>query len=246
MPWRRRNQQDPRHAKPCRIGSEIPCCRDEGVQERATQERHDEVDARKRHRCEHEQHRALLMGCKSPREPKLPPPATRLPAQTAAAACAGCHGVGWCERKSRRLQALPDRMQRISRTRCKAYKQGARSDETMKGLAASLDDSAVKNVAAFYAGQEPKQPNVRKPLTAEEWAQRCDRCHGVNGNSTDPRLPALAAQRAGLSGKGFAGLSDRRAQEPSDGGNVRRADGSGYQPTLRPTMRARRRVGWYL
>jgi cytochrome c553 len=25
--------------------------------------------------------------------------------------------------------------------------------------------------------------------------QRCDRCHGINGNSTDPRLPALAAQR---------------------------------------------------
>jgi cytochrome c553 len=36
---------------------------------------------------------------------------------------------------------------------------------------------------------------VRKPLTAEEWAQRCDRCHGVNGNSIDPRLPALAGQR---------------------------------------------------
>jgi cytochrome c553 len=28
-----------------------------------------------------------------------------------------------------------------------------------------------------------------------EWVQRCDRCHGVNGNSTDPRMPALAAQR---------------------------------------------------
>ena len=27
-------------------------------------------------------------------------------------------------------------------------------------------------------------------------AQRCDRCHGVNGNSTDPRAPALASQRA--------------------------------------------------
>ena len=26
--------------------------------------------------------------------------------------------------------------------------------------------------------------------------ERCDRCHGVNGNSTDPRVPALAAQRA--------------------------------------------------
>jgi cytochrome c553 len=28
-----------------------------------------------------------------------------------------------------------------------------------------------------------------------EWTERCDRCHGVNGNSTDPLVPALAAQR---------------------------------------------------
>ncbi len=32
-------------------------------------------------------------------------------------------------------------------------------------------------------------------MTVEELAQRCDRCHGVGGNSTDPRSPALAAQR---------------------------------------------------
>ena len=38
---------------------------------------------------------------------------------------------------------------------------------------------------------------MRKPLSAPEWAERCDRCHGVNGNSTDPRIPALAAQREG-------------------------------------------------
>ena len=80
-------------------------------------------------------------------------------------------------------------------TALRDYKQGTRSDETMKGLVASLDDDAVKNLSAYYAAQEPKQPNVRKPLTTDEWAQRCDRCHGVNGNSTDPRLPALAAQR---------------------------------------------------
>jgi cytochrome c553 len=30
----------------------------------------------------------------------------------------------------------------------------------------------------------------------EQWTQRCDRCHGINGNSTDPRIPALAGQRA--------------------------------------------------
>ena len=50
-------------------------------------------------------------------------------------------------------------------------------------------------MAAFYAAQQPQPPNVRKPLTTAEWVQKCDRCHGVNGNSTDPRSPALAAQR---------------------------------------------------
>lgn len=34
------------------------------------------------------------------------------------------------------------------------------------------------------------------PLKATEWAARCDKCHGPNGNSADPRMPALAAQRA--------------------------------------------------
>ena len=66
----------------------------------------------------------------------------------------------------------------------------------MKGMAAALDDKAMKNLAAYYAAQTPKAPNVRKPLTTEEWTQRCDRCHGVNGNSTDPRFPMLASQRA--------------------------------------------------
>ena len=76
-----------------------------------------------------------------------------------------------------------------------AYKNGSRADETMKGMVAALDDNAMKNLAAYYAAQEPKAPNVRKPLTTEEWTQRCDRCHGLNGNSTDPRLPMLASQR---------------------------------------------------
>jgi cytochrome c553 len=71
----------------------------------------------------------------------------------------------------------------------------ARSDDTMKGIASGLGAGAVRNMAAYYAGLEPQLPNVRKPATTEEWAQKCDRCHGINGNSADPRLPALAGQR---------------------------------------------------
>ena len=37
---------------------------------------------------------------------------------------------------------------------------------------------------------------MRRPLTTAEITQRCNRCHGVDGNSTDPRTPALASQRA--------------------------------------------------
>ena len=37
---------------------------------------------------------------------------------------------------------------------------------------------------------------MRKPLALGEWVERCDRCHGVNGNSTDPTIPVIASQRA--------------------------------------------------
>jgi len=77
----------------------------------------------------------------------------------------------------------------------RAYKDGLRSDATMKGPATSVDETTAKNLAAYYASQTPQAPKVGKPLSVAEWAERCDRCHGVNGNSTDPRSPALAAQR---------------------------------------------------
>lgn len=137
---------------------------------------------------------ALYFGLQKPARAQTPAAGDKAAGETASAGCAGCHGSDGVS-GTPTTPSLAGQDATYIVNALQGYKQGTRSDETMKGLAASLDDSAVKNVAAFYAGQEPKQPNVRKPLTAEEWAQRCDRCHGVNGNSTDPRLPALAAQR---------------------------------------------------
>jgi cytochrome c553 len=64
----------------------------------------------------------------------------------------------------------------------------------MKALATVLDEAAIKNLAAYYASQQPQAPNVPKPLTTSQWAERCNRCHGVNGNSTDPLIPSLTGQ----------------------------------------------------
>ena len=137
---------------------------------------------------------ALYFALQKPARAQTPAAGDKAAGETAAAGCAGCHGADGVS-ATPTTPSLAGQDATYIASALQGYKQGARSDETMKGLAASLDDSAVKNVAAFFAGLEPKQPNVRKPLTAEEWAQRCDRCHGINGNSVDPRLPALAAQR---------------------------------------------------
>jgi cytochrome c553 len=137
---------------------------------------------------------ALYYALQKPARAQTPAAGDKAAGATAAAACAGCHGADGVSGNPATPSLAGQDAQYVA-SALQAYKQGTRSDETMKGLAASLDDSAVKNLAAFYASQEPKPPSVRKPLTAEEWAQRCDRCHGVNGNSADPRLPALAAQR---------------------------------------------------
>jgi len=137
---------------------------------------------------------AFYYALQKPGVPQTPAAGDPAAGKSASAACAGCHGdKGVSANPAIPSLAAQDAL--YVATALRSYKDGARSDETMKGIAAGLDEPAVKNLAAFYVGQQPQPTNVRKPLSTAEWAQRCDRCHGVNGNSTDPRLPALAAQR---------------------------------------------------
>jgi cytochrome c553 len=138
---------------------------------------------------------ALYYGLQKPARSSAPAAGDKPAGAAAAAGCAGCHGPDGVSANPA-FPSLAGQDATYLASALDAYKQGTRKDETMKGLVAALDDATVKNLATFFASQEPKQPDVRKPLSAEEWAQRCDRCHGVNGNSVDPRLPALAAQRA--------------------------------------------------
>jgi cytochrome c553 len=138
---------------------------------------------------------ALYYALQKPGRAQAPAVGDSTAGKAAAAACAGCHGDKGVSGNPA-IPSLAGQDGQYLAAALRAYKEGTRSDETMKGLAASLDEAAAKNVAAFYASQQPQPTNVRKPLTTAEWVHRCDRCHGVDGNSTDPRLPALAAQRA--------------------------------------------------
>ena len=138
---------------------------------------------------------ALFYALQKPDKSKTAAEGDAASGRKAAAACGGCHGEtgvsaipGTPSLAGQDAQYLAAAMQ--------AYRDGSRKDETMKGPAAALDERAIKDVAAFYAAQAPQAPEVRRPLTLAEWTDRCDRCHGANGNSIEPLIPALAGQRA--------------------------------------------------
>jgi len=137
---------------------------------------------------------ALHYALQRPARAQTPAPGDPASGKAAAAACAGCHGDQGVSGNPANPSLAGQDAQYLA-VALRAYKAGTRNEQTMKALAASLDDGTIRDLAAYYATQQPQPTKVRKPLTTAEWAQRCDRCHGVNGNSTDPRAPALAAQR---------------------------------------------------
>jgi len=151
---------------------------------------------------------ALFYALQTPTAAKTRVSGDKAAGKEAAANCAGCHGDEGVS-GSPATPSLAGQDAQYVVTALQAYKGGSRSDATMKAMVGSLDDNAMTNLAAYYASLEPKAPNVRKPLTTEEWTLRCDRCHGVNGNSTDPRLPMLAGQRADYLLKALKGYRAR-------------------------------------
>jgi len=111
-----------------------------------------------------------------------------------AAACTACHGEGGNSVKAD-IPALAGQDPRYLESAIKAYKAGMRKSGAMESPVAALSDTDIANLAAYFAAQTPKGAAIPKRLSAEQWAARCDRCHGVDGNSVQLTVPALAGQR---------------------------------------------------
>jgi cytochrome c553 len=138
---------------------------------------------------------ALYYALQKAERAQTPSPGDQAKGKTAGAPCAGCHGAQSANATTVNPNLAGQDAEYLAAA-TRAYKDGTRSDETMKSLVAALSEDTIRDISAYYANQQSPQPNVRRPLSTEEWAQRCDRCHGVNGNSTNPRYPALAGQHA--------------------------------------------------
>jgi len=115
--------------------------------------------------------------------------------KAAAKACEGCHGAdGNSADPATPSVAGQDALYLVKAI--DEYKSGARKHDLMTSVVGVLDESEIANLAAFYTAQAPTATEVAKPLTAAEWAERCDRCHGPDGYSKDPSIPRLAGQHA--------------------------------------------------
>ena len=107
--------------------------------------------------------------------------------------CAKCHGQDGnsTDPKLPRLSGLDAQYLEAA---VNAYKDGTRTHDIMRSQVSTLGEQDVKDLAAFYASKEPEALPVRKLLTVAEWTEKCSRCHGASGNSTDTRFPVLAGQ----------------------------------------------------
>lgn len=109
--------------------------------------------------------------------------------------CGNCHGADG-NPSGNDMPTLAGQDARYFIKAMEEYKEGKRGHEKMFDAVDELSDEDIQNLATYYAHQDPIRRNVRTPLTTTQWIARCERCHGIDGNSTDPRFPMLAGQDA--------------------------------------------------
>lgn len=136
-------------------------------------------------------------------------------------ACARCHGLAGGPR-SRLVPVLHGQRQEMLEVALRAYRSRERDSGIMQVASAELDDKAIRDLAALYAGL-PAPPAAERPAEGGPAAERgavlaaqgdpgrqipaCLGCHGDAGLPSYPRLAGqpprylegqLAAWRAGL------------------------------------------------
>ena len=105
--------------------------------------------------------------------------------------CESCHGVdGNASNPSMPTLAGQDAKYFLKAMR--HYKDGTRKHEKMFEAAEPISEQDMIDMASYYAAEVPRRRDVRMPLNSAEWIKRCERCHGIDGNSSDPRFPMLA------------------------------------------------------
>jgi cytochrome c553 len=126
-------------------------------------------------------------------------------AKSKVAMCIGCHGITGYQASFPEVYKVPmigGQGAKYIASALTAYRKGERKHPTMKGVAASLSDQDIADIAAFYEAQG--KPGAAKAAPAPSPALQalltkgnCAACHGADMKSPiDPSYPKLAGQHA--------------------------------------------------
>jgi cytochrome c553 len=114
-----------------------------------------------------------------------------------AADCGGCHGAEGVS-ENPEWPSLAGLQRGYLVAALQAYKSGARNDPMMDGQAKALSETAINELAAFYAGLSCKAAGSKSAQLAaagKTKAAACAACHGAEGVSISPAFPSLAGQQ---------------------------------------------------
>ncbi len=158
----------------------------------------------------------VLAHAQAPAAAPAPAPATTAPAaaspkslEAKVAMCIGCHGIKGYQASFPEVHKVP----MISGQGAKyivsaltAYKQGDRKHPTMRGIAETLSEQDMNDIAAYYEshGQDRGKALAAKPskepsqqVAALLQKANCVSCHGANfAKPLDPSYPKIAGQHA--------------------------------------------------
>ncbi|MEO6016176.1 MAG: c-type cytochrome [Polaromonas sp.] len=123
--------------------------------------------------------------------------------------CIGCHGIKGYQATFPEVYKVPmisGQGAQYIMSALHAYKKGDRKHPTMRGIAESLSDQDIADLAAYYsasgvvAGEQLPAKPAKEP-SAEVQAllgkANCASCHGANFSTPiDPTYPKIAGQHA--------------------------------------------------
>lgn len=123
------------------------------------------------------------------------------------AMCIGCHGLPGYQASFPEVHKVPmiaGQNARYIVAALSGYRSGDRKHPSMRGVATSMSDQDMADVAVYYEGLGKTGPAAAVPATAEappaalkDRLAACAACHGPNfNNTTDPANPRLAGQHA--------------------------------------------------
>ena len=125
------------------------------------------------------------------------------------AMCIGCHGIKGYQASFPEVYKVPmisGQSAKYISTALNAYKKGERKHPSMRGIAETLTEQDMADLAAYYSGhgvvagsESPAKP--AKEASAEVQAllnkANCASCHGANFNKPiDPSYPKIGGQHA--------------------------------------------------